>query len=56
MKLAGAKVIRDHLKLVLKYYLSFCGLTNTLKWKVLQYIFQNSLVKILASYRSYLNF
>ena len=45
----------DHLKLLLKYYLSFCGLTNTLKLGVLIYIFQNSLIKILTSYRSYLN-
>ena len=42
------------LKFLLKYYLSFCGLANTLKLSVPQYIFQNSLIKILTSYRSYL--
>ena len=51
---AGAKAFQDHLKLLLKYYLSFCGLTNTLKLRILKYIFQNSLIKVLTSYRIYL--
>ena len=32
---------------------SFCGLKITLKLRVLQYIFQNPLIKVLTSYCSY---
>ena len=52
--LAGGKVFWDHLKRILKYCLSFCCVTNTLKFKLLQYIFQNSLIMMLISYHSYL--
>ena len=34
--LAKANVFRDHLKLLLKYFLNFCGLTITWKLRVLQ--------------------
>ena len=54
MLISWMLIFRDHLKLLLKCYLSFCGSTNTLKLRVLQYILQTSQIKILTSYRSYL--
>ena len=50
--LAVAKIPWDHQK-HLKYYLSYCGLTDILKQRALR-IFQNSQRNILTSYCSYL--